>query len=107
MAMSALRVTPSQLKSKAGDFSKDASGLKKVTNEMFSVIKELNGAVWSGDAAKAYTGQFNKLDNDVANMIKMVKEYSSDLQKIATEYEKTETANETASKKLKTEVITF
>ena len=107
MAMSALKVTPSQLKTKSKEFNDDASKVKKVTNDMFSLIKELNGAVWSGDAATAYKNQFGKLDNDVNNMVKMIKEFSSDLQKIATEYERAEDVNQAASKKLETEVITL
>lgn len=105
MAISALKVTPSKLKSKAGEFSKDATNVQKTTAEMFSIIKQLNGAVWSGDAATAYKGQFNKLEDDTQKMIKMIKEFSSDLTTIAAEYEKAESANETVSKSLKTNVI--
>ena len=105
--MSALKVTPNKLNTKAGEFSKDASSVKKTTSQMFTIIEQLNGSVWSGDAATAYKGQFKKLNDDVTRMVKMIKEFSGDLQVIAKEYEKAEKANESASRALKTDVLNY
>ena len=107
MAMSALKVTPAQLKSKAKEFDTQAGKVKKTTQQMFDIIKELTGAVWSGVAATKYKGQFNKLNDDVQRMLKMIKEFSSDLLAIAAEYEKAEKANEAAAASLKTDVIQY
>lgn len=105
MAISALKVTPAKLKTKAGEFSSDATNVKSLTDQMFAIIKQLNGAVWSGTAATAYTNRFNKLDGDCKKMYKMIKEFSDDLTEIATEYDSAEKANEEAAKALKTDVI--
>lgn len=105
MAMSALKVTPSKLKSKAGEFDKTASQVKATTNQMFAIIKQLNGAVWSGTAATTYTTRFNKLDDDCTKMYKMIKEFSDDLTAIADEYIAAENANEATGKALKVDVI--
>lgn len=105
MAISALKVTPAKLKSKSSEFSSDATNVKSLTDEMFSIIKQLNGAVWSGTAATAYTNRFNKLDDDCKKMYKMIKEFSDDLAEIASEYDAAETANEETAKALKVNVI--
>lgn len=105
MAMSALKVTPSKLKSKSSEFSSDASQVKAITNQMFALIKQLNGAVWSGTAATTYTSRFNKLEDDCAKMYKMIMEFSDDLTDIANEYMAAENANEATGKALKVDVI--
>ena len=107
MAMSALRVEPSKLKAKAAEFSQDGKAIDKITKDMFTTVNALNGAVWSGDAQKAYTSRFKKLQDDVANMLKIVNEYSNDLTAIANEYMKAEKENQAASSKLKTDVISY
>lgn len=105
MAMKELKVSPQQLKSKSDEFSSKASKVQGITNNMFSLIKQLNGAVWSGTAATAYTKQFNQLDDDCKKMFKMIKEFSDDLNEIANEYSAAEKANEATSRSLKTNVI--
>lgn len=105
MAISALKVTPAKLKAKSTEFSKDASQMQNITNQMFSIIKQLNGAVWSGTAADTYTKRFNKLDDDAKKMYKMIKEFSDDLTDIANEYIAAENANEATGKALRTDVI--
>lgn len=105
MAMSALKVTPAKLKSKSSEFRSEASQVQNITNQMFAIIKQLNGAVWSGTAATTYTKQFNQLDDDCKKMYKMIKEFSDDLTDIANEYSAAENANEATGKSLKTNVI--
>ena len=105
MAMKALKVTPSKLKSKATEFNSKASEVKATTNEMFAIIKTLNGAVWSGEAANAYKNRFNELNDDCTKMYKMIKKYSDDLIAIANEYIAAENANEATGKALKINVI--
>ncbi len=105
MAISALKVTPAKLKSKSSEFSADATEVKGLTDQMFAIIKQLNGAVWSGTAATTYTTRFNKLDNDCTKMFKMIKEFSDDLTDIATEYDAAEKANEETGRALKVDVI--
>ncbi len=106
-SISALKVTPAKLKAKSSEFSSQATGVKAITDEMFGVIKQLNGAVWSGTAATAYTSRFNKLDDDCTRMYKMIKEFADDLTDIANEYESAEKANEDTAQALQTDVLKF
>ena len=103
--MAEIQVTTATLKSKSSEFSADATEVKGLTDQMFAIIKQLNGAVWSGTAATTYTTRFNKLDNDCTKMFKMIKEFSDDLTDIATEYDTAEKANEETGRALKVDVI--
>ena len=103
--MAELKVTPSQLKSKASDFKTKASKVHGTTEKMLSLIKQINESTWSGDAAEAYKKQFNKLEKDMEQMYKMIIEYSTDLTQIANTYETTEKANEAIAQSLATDVI--
>ncbi len=105
MAMAELKVTPSQLKSKANDFKAKANKVRNTTDKMLSEIKTINGSTWAGDASEAYKKQFAKLENDMNDMYKMITEYSNDLIDIAAEYESTEKANEALAQALATDVI--
>lgn len=105
MAMAALKVTPAKLSSKATEFSADAKTMKGITDQMFQLIKQLNGDVWSGTAEKAYTDRFKQLENDCEMLVKMIREFSDDLKDIADEYSKAEKANEETARALKVNVI--
>ncbi|MBE5942182.1 MAG: WXG100 family type VII secretion target [Lachnospiraceae bacterium] len=105
MAMAELKVTPSQLKSKANDFKAKANKVRTTTDKMLSEIKSINGSTWAGDASEAYKKQFAKLENDMNDMYKMITEYSNDLIDIAAQYESTEKANEALAQALATDVI--
>ena len=105
MAMAELKVTPSQLKSKAGEFKSKANKVRSTTDKMLNEIKSINGSTWAGDASKAYKSQFAKLENDMNDMYKMITEYANDLEDIAAQYESTEKANEALAQALATDVI--
>lgn len=103
--MAELKVTPSQLKTKAGDFKSKGSKVHSTTDKMLTLIKQINGATWSGDAAQKFKNQFSKLENDMGQMYRMINEYSTDLEDISAEYESTEKANEAIASALATDVI--
>lgn len=105
MAMAELKVTPSQLKSKASEFKGKANKVRSTTDQMLNEIKTINGSSWAGDASEAYKKQFAKLENDMNDMYKMIMEYSNDLIDIANQYETTEKANEAVAQALATDVI--
>ena len=105
MAMSVLKVTPSQLKSKANEFKTKANKVRNTTNKMLNEIKTINGSTWAGDASEAYKKQFAKLEKDMNDMYKMITEYSNDLIDIAAEYESVEKQNESLAQALATDVI--
>lgn len=104
-SMAELKVTPSQLKSKANDFKGKANSVRTTTNSMLNEIKTITGQTWSGDAAEAYKKRFARLEKDMEQMYKMITEYSDDLMDIAAQYEATERINETLSNALATDVI--
>lgn len=103
--ISELKVTPSQLKSKAQSFQQESNKVKTTTKKMLDLINKINGATWSGDAAKAYKNKFAKLEGDMNQMHKMINEYSTDLIEIANQYESTEQANQAIASALATDVI--
>lgn len=103
--ISELKVTPSQLKSKAQSFQQESNKVKTTTNKMLNLINKISGATWSGDAAKAYKTKFKKLEGDMTQMHKMINEYSTDLIDIANQYESTEQANQAIAGALATDVI--
>ena len=105
MAMSVLKVTPSQLKSKANEFKTKANKVRSTTNKMLNEIKTINGSTWAGDASEAYKKQFAKLEKDMNDMYKMITEYSNDLIDIAAQYESAEKANQSLAQGLATDVI--
>ena len=103
--ISTLKVTPSQLKSKAQSFQQESNKVKTTTKKMLDLINKINGTTWEGDAAKAYKNKFAKLEGDMNQMHKMIKEYSDDLIAIANQYESTEQANQALASALATDVI--
>lgn len=103
--ISELKVTPSQLKSKAQSFQQESNKVKNTTKKMLDLISKINGATWSGDAAKAYKNKFAKLEGDMNQMHKMINEYATDLIEIANQYESTEQANQAIASALATDVI--
>lgn len=107
MAMSELKVTPSQLKAKANEFKSKANGVQRTTDKMLTEIKTINGSTWAGDASEAYKKQFSKLEKDMNEMYKIIVEYSDDLTEIANQYESTEKANEALAQALATDVVKY
>lgn len=54
MGISPLKVAPDKLNVKAGEFRRHASAIQKTTSEMFHIMDQLNGAIWSGSTATLY-----------------------------------------------------
>lgn len=100
-----LKVKPSELKSSANKFQNKATEVKNKTQQMLNLIDGISGNVWSGDAQKAYKNRFNQLKGDMNNMYNRITEYVDDLNKIAQNYENTETSIQQTVGNLKTDVI--
>ncbi len=105
--MNTLEVSAAKLKSVSNDFKSAGNKVKNITDSMLAEIKAINGSVWEGDAATAYKNQFNKLEQDMNQMYKMIQEYDSDLDQIAAQYDKVEKANEQIAQSLATDVVSF
>lgn len=100
-----LKVKPSELKSSANKFQNKATEVKNKTQQMLTLINGISGNVWSGDAQSAYKVQFQKLKGDMDNMYNRITEYVEDLNKIAQNYENTETSIRQTVSSLNTDVI--
>jgi len=93
-----LKVTAEELRQAAGDFDQKNANIETITNNMLSLITDISGDVWSGDAATAYKSKFAGLADDIGALCSDLKEKSADLQEIAIEYERAENENlETAN----------
>ena len=100
-----LKVTPDKLKSTATSFQSTGNQVKSLTDKMIELVNGLTGNVWSGDAASAYTKKFKGLHNDINRINKMITEHVNDLNDMAAEYTKTESANEALANALSSDVI--
>lgn len=100
-----LKVEPSRLKSTANSFQATGRDIKGKTTAMTSIINQLSGRVWSGDAADAYKRKFNMLQDDINKMVSMIDEHVRDLNAMAAEYERVENENKNLSNSLKGDVI--
>jgi WXG100 family type VII secretion target len=90
MAMNAeLKVDPQVVLSKSGDMKTIRSSLSNVMQSIEDKIHSLTN-VWESDASTAYQSQFSKIHKDIEAMLKIVDEYTSDLDEIANNYIQTE-----------------
>ncbi len=105
--METLQVNSSKLKTISDQFKAVAKQVKTTTDNMLNEIKAINGSVWEGDAATAYKNQFNKLEEDMNQMFKMISEYDTDLDQIAAEYNKVEQQNQQIAQALATDVVSY
>ncbi len=100
-----LKVSTKELRNSAKKFETSAGTVKKLTNEMTSIVNKLNGQVYSGDAASAYKNKFKGLSDDMEKLYKMIKEHVSDLNQMANEYDKTENDNVSTAKSLTDDTV--
>ena len=100
-----IKVNTAKLRSTASSFQQTGNGLKNTTNQMMNLVNSLTGSVWSGDAANAYTRKFKQLQDGINRMVKMVNEHVTDLNDMATQYEKAEADNKAAASALAGNVI--
>lgn len=105
MAAGILRVSPEKLQASAQGFETTGGTIKNLTDQMTSIVTSLSGQVWSGEAATAYTGKFNGLQDDMNRLYTMVKEYSEDLIAVAQQFSSAESKNVDAASSLSADVI--
>lgn len=88
-----IRVTPEKLRETALMFQAAAEEVDSLTGEMTGTVASLSGRIWSGDAAKMYTGRFQGLQKDIARLSRMIRDHVANLTQIAGEYERAEQLN--------------
>ena len=100
-----IRVTPEKLKATASKFNSSGQQISRLTSKMLAEVASLNGKVWSGDAASAYTKRFSSLQDDIQRMCKMISEHVNDLNAMAKTYSQAETQNRQTASRLTADVI--
>lgn len=103
--MATIKVDTAKLRSTAAQFQSTGKQIRSLTNNMTSTVHALSGQIWTGDAATKYKTQFDKLQDDIMRMIKMIDEHVADLQDMAAQYESAEAASESAAAALSGDVI--
>ncbi len=84
-----LKVTPSELKSKAEEIQNQISNFESAWNQIVQIINNSKG-YWIGDSGNAHQKQFAQYKNDVERIIKRLNEHPIDLLKMAGVYEASE-----------------
>lgn len=100
-----LKVNSQTLKSASGEFSSCGTNVNNYTQQMLSLVSEISGAVWSGEAASAYQAKFAGLQADISKINAMIQEHVEDLNTMATEYERAEAAAQQEASALKSNLI--
>lgn len=100
-----LKVEPSRLKSTASNFQSTGQHIQRMTQTMTNIVNQLSGSIWSGEAADAYKRKFGQLQDDINRMVKMINEHVTDLNAMASEYERVENTNKNLANSLKGDVI--
>lgn len=101
----ALKVTPQELKNTASSFEDTGRNVNTTTQAMLTLVNEITGAVWSGEAATAYKTKFADLADDISKLNSMIAEHVADLRDIADTYIKAEDANKELANTLASDII--
>ena len=100
-----LLVTPEKLITASNEFRGKASEVQGITTQMMELVHTLTSSSWTGEASSAYSAQFNKLEDDMNKLYKMIQEHSSDLNDMAKNYQNAEIANQNIASGLPADAI--
>lgn len=104
MAAMILNVNAQDLINTAEAFRTSGNHVNELTNNMMNTVNGMNNA-WRGDAANAYMGRFNQLEDDMQRLFSMINEHVNDLEEMASNYTESEMSNEEYIETLSTDVI--
>ncbi len=99
-----LLVTPQQLKLTANSFSGRGKTVQNITSSMMQKVRGMK-SVFEGDAGNAYINTFSKLQEDMTQINNKIQEHVTDLNDMATNYERTEDANTQGNSALQSDYI--
>lgn len=99
-----LLVNPQQLKNTANSFSSRAQSVNRITVDMMNKVRSMKSA-FDGEAGSKYINQFNKLQEDMNQIQRKIKEHVEDLNQMASNYESTENQNIQTNVALQTNYI--
>lgn len=104
MADFMLKVTPQQLKTKAGEIQNQISSFENSWKQITQIVSNSKG-YWVGDASNAHQKAFQQCQDDVQHIIKRLKEHPQDLMQMAGVYEEHEKAAASLAAALPGDVI--
>lgn len=99
-----INVSPEKLLSTSSEFSSSGSTINSLTSQMLNMVSSLT-SVWEGEASTAFVSKFNKLNDDINTLNRMIQEHVTDLNQMAEIYKNAEQANTDDSASLATDVI--
>ena len=99
-----IKVSTEQLRSTASEFSSLGQSVSSLTSEMTNIVTGLASS-YEGEASQAYINKFRGLEDDIQKINKMVQEHATDLQDMATSYDKAESESVSAAGNLSSDVI--
>lgn len=99
-----LKVTPNELKSKAGSIKTQITNLQNAWKDISSTIDQSKN-YWEGDASDAHQKSKREIEDDVTTLFKRLLEHPNDLLKMADIYEEAEQSAESLANTLPGDVI--
>jgi len=99
-----LLVTPQQLKTTSSTFSQRGRSVTSITDSMMQKVRGMRHA-FEGEAGNTYINRFERLQEDMRQINNKIQEHVTDLNDMATNYERTENANTQANAALRSDYI--
>ncbi len=104
MANIELKVTPAELKAKAGEITSEINRIEQDFQKIAQAVSTSRG-YWEGDASQAHQNYYTSYQDEIASVIAKLKEHPEDLLKMAGIYEATENQAVQTSQMLSQDVI--
>lgn len=99
-----LLVTPEKLIETSSEFSTCMGQVQTLTSSMMEQVRSMSN-FWEGDAATAYLTKFNELEDDIQRVHTMIQEHVTDLNEMASIYQKAESKSQEISGALSGNVL--
>ena len=99
-----LLVTPEKLIETSSEFSTCMSQVQNLTSSMMEQVRSMS-SFWEGEAATAYLNKFNELEDDIQRVHTMIQEHVTDLNEMASIYQKAESKSQEISGALSGNVL--
>ena len=99
-----LLVTPEKLIETSSEFSTCMGQVQTLTSSMMEQVRGMS-SFWEGEAATAYLNKFNELEDDIQRVHTMLQEHVTDLNEMASIYQKAESKSQEISGALSGNVL--
>lgn len=73
-----IRITPDQMRTRAGQYSAQADAVREVINKMDSLLTQLQGE-WEGQASESYAARYQELKPSFLKAEELIRDISSAL----------------------------